>query len=246
MKGSEQRCGKVPRKRDFDQLQVGACVGVSGRKAGGDDKGIPGGQAKGVFAWAFQCHLTRHDEGEKDVAVVFCPWGYASGAGHHNRGYALGVGVDGGVARFKAGDAEGGEMACGPHVMNKALAFPHAVGVHGGVGQGHLVVDFGDVVGGDADFDHLDPIARLQNAVPDRGGLDEAIPRVQAPNATLIFIKHIDPAFDAKDQLVGFSIKERQGQTSQFVLSKFNQKPGLKDRDFEFTIPEGVEVDDQR
>lgn len=52
--------------------------------------------------------------------------------------------------------------------------------------------------------------------------------------------------FDAKDQLVGFSIKERQGQTSQFVLSKFNQKPGLKDRDFEFTIPEGVEVDDQR
>ncbi|WP_434339859.1 outer membrane lipoprotein chaperone LolA [Motilimonas cestriensis] len=52
--------------------------------------------------------------------------------------------------------------------------------------------------------------------------------------------------FNQKDQLIGFSIKERQGQTSQFVLTEFNSKNTFKGSDFEFVIPEGVEVDDQR
>lgn len=52
--------------------------------------------------------------------------------------------------------------------------------------------------------------------------------------------------FDEKDQLVGFSIKERQGQTSEFALSNLNLAPTLANSDFEFVIPAGVEVDDQR
>ncbi|MCE2573189.1 outer membrane lipoprotein chaperone LolA [Motilimonas eburnea] len=52
--------------------------------------------------------------------------------------------------------------------------------------------------------------------------------------------------FDAQDQLVGFSIKERQGQTSEFELSNLNLAPTLANSDFEFVIPAGVEVDDQR
>lgn len=52
--------------------------------------------------------------------------------------------------------------------------------------------------------------------------------------------------FDEKDQLVGFRITERQGQTSEFALSNLNLAPTLAKTDFEFVIPAGVEVDDQR
>lgn len=52
--------------------------------------------------------------------------------------------------------------------------------------------------------------------------------------------------FDDKDQLVGFRIKERQGQSSEFTLSNLNLAPTVSESDFEFVIPAGVEVDDQR
>ncbi|MFO6422032.1 outer membrane lipoprotein chaperone LolA [Motilimonas sp. KMU-193] len=52
--------------------------------------------------------------------------------------------------------------------------------------------------------------------------------------------------FDDKDQLVGFRIKERQGQSSEFTLSNLNLAPTVTESDFEFVIPAGVEVDDQR
>ena len=57
------------------------------------------------------------------------------------------------------------------------------------------------MVGGDADFDHLDPVAGFQHAVADCRGLDEAIARVQPADAALVFIEHVNPASDAENQL---------------------------------------------
>lgn len=53
-------------------------------------------------------------------------------------------------------------------------------------------------------------------------------------------------SFDAKGQLLRFSVSERQGQSSEFLLSRFDSRARLDDAQFRFTVPDGVTVDDQR
>ena len=62
-----------------------------------------------------------------------------------------------------------------PTIVHEALALPFAVGAELGCRQGHVMVDFGDMLGGNADLDHLDPVGRVQHPVADFGGLDEAV-----------------------------------------------------------------------
>jgi len=59
-------------------------------------------------------------------------------------------------------------------------------------------------------------------------------------------IAHFTLTFDSKGQLVRFNISERQGQTSEFLLTRFDGRAKLDDAQFRFTVPDGVTVDDQR
>ena len=70
---------------------------------------------------------------------------------HHDGGHTPGVCIDGRIARHEARQAEGQELPLGPLVKDKALAIPFAVGAQMRGGEFHLVVNFGDVFGGDAE-----------------------------------------------------------------------------------------------
>lgn len=52
--------------------------------------------------------------------------------------------------------------------------------------------------------------------------------------------------FDARSQISRFEVNEAQGQRSEFQLSSFNQTPAIKADTFNFKVPNGVTVDDQR
>ena len=52
--------------------------------------------------------------------------------------------------------------------------------------------------------------------------------------------------FDESDKISQFSVKEAQGQTSTFTLSHYKSAIDLDDNFFEFSIPAGIEIDDQR
>jgi len=52
--------------------------------------------------------------------------------------------------------------------------------------------------------------------------------------------------FDGKGQLLRFNVSERQGQTSEFLLTRFDGHAQLDDAQFRFAVPAGVTVDDQR
>ncbi|RJG48728.1 outer membrane lipoprotein chaperone LolA [Motilimonas pumila] len=52
--------------------------------------------------------------------------------------------------------------------------------------------------------------------------------------------------FNAKGELAAFSVKEAQGQSSEFSLSEFSTQGNYQKSDFEFIVPQGVEIDDQR
>jgi len=52
--------------------------------------------------------------------------------------------------------------------------------------------------------------------------------------------------FDKTDNISEFSVKESQGQTSTFTLSNNKAATNLANDFFEFDIPAGIEIDDQR
>jgi outer membrane lipoprotein carrier protein len=52
--------------------------------------------------------------------------------------------------------------------------------------------------------------------------------------------------FDSTDNVTEFIVEEAQGQKSIFTLSDTKQGPKLTKGFFEFKIPQGVEIDDQR
>jgi outer membrane lipoprotein carrier protein len=52
--------------------------------------------------------------------------------------------------------------------------------------------------------------------------------------------------FDSTDNVTEFVVEEEQGQKSIFTLSDTKQGPKLTKGFFEFKIPQGVEIDDQR
>ncbi|WP_298941706.1 outer membrane lipoprotein chaperone LolA [uncultured Psychromonas sp.] len=52
--------------------------------------------------------------------------------------------------------------------------------------------------------------------------------------------------FDNKDNVSEFVVQEAQGQKSTFKLSNNDQTVKLADDFFEFQIPQGIEIDDQR
>ncbi|WP_025563695.1 outer membrane lipoprotein chaperone LolA [Psychromonas sp. SP041] len=52
--------------------------------------------------------------------------------------------------------------------------------------------------------------------------------------------------FDNKDNVSEFIVQEAQGQKSTFKLSNNDQTVKLSDDFFEFQIPQGIEIDDQR
>ena len=52
--------------------------------------------------------------------------------------------------------------------------------------------------------------------------------------------------FDERSQISRFEVNEAQGQRSEFQLSNFNQSPVIKSDTFNFKVPKGVTVDDQR
>ncbi len=133
---------------------------------------------------------------------MHCPAGLpANGPDHHDGGHTFGVAIDGRVPRHEARQAERPELSRCPNIVDEALALPFALGPEFRRGQHHLMVDLGHVLGGNADLDHLDAVARLQHAVADFGGLDEAVARVQPDGSALILVDHVDPAPDAEDQL---------------------------------------------
>ncbi len=50
---------------------------------------------------------------------------------------------------------------------------------------------------------------------------------------------------DAKGEIKGFTVIEQDGQQGQFIFNNYSNTVPAKER-FTFTIPDGVEVDDQR
>ena len=52
--------------------------------------------------------------------------------------------------------------------------------------------------------------------------------------------------FDSTDNVSEFIVQEAQGQKSIFKLTNKDQTSKLADDFFEFQIPEGIEIDDQR
>lgn len=51
---------------------------------------------------------------------------------------------------------------------------------------------------------------------------------------------------DKQGRIENFAIVEQDGQKSNFELQDFNSKVNTLENDFEFNIPDGVELDDQR
>ncbi len=68
---------------------------------------------------------------------------------------------------------------------------------------------------------------------------------VLTPKAKNSNIKQFDIRIDPNGVLKGFSIIERDGQSNQYVLRNITNQ-NLDDGLFKFSVPKGVELDDQR
>ncbi|RBW46043.1 outer membrane lipoprotein carrier protein LolA [Psychromonas sp. B3M02] len=69
---------------------------------------------------------------------------------------------------------------------------------------------------------------------------------VVANNQNKVNANQFTFVFDKADHISQFSVKEAQGQTSTFTLSNNKAASNLSDDFFEFEIPAGIEIDDQR
>ena len=68
---------------------------------------------------------------------------------------------------------------------------------------------------------------------------------VLKPKAKNSNIKQFDIRVDANGVLKNFSTTEKDGQTNLYVLRNITHQT-LADRLFQFSVPKGVELDDQR
>ena len=76
------------------------------------------------------------------------------------------------VAALKARQPEGRPLRLFGLVVHKVLPFKRAVRISGPIGQRHIVVNRGDMLGRHANLDHLNIIRGKEHAVPDFRGLD--------------------------------------------------------------------------
>lgn len=65
------------------------------------------------------------------------------------------------------------------------------------------------------------------------------------PNDRNSLTRQIDMHF-SQGAITKLTLKDSQGQSSEFVLSKFNRQPTFTGETFIFTVPENVDLDDQR
>ena len=98
--------------------------------------------------------------------------------GHLNPGDSLGVAAPIPVSRASQtpGIRQGSQVAWASRCRDELRAVELPLGTEVRGGQLHLVVHAGQVLGGNADLDHLDPCRGLEDPVADLRGLDHAIP----------------------------------------------------------------------
>ena len=86
-------------------------------------------------------------------------------------------------------------------MVDENLTVPLPVRIAFAVGKCHLMVDRGDMLGRDTDFNDLDVRRRVTDPVTDARWLRNAVTSCQTQHVTLIFVKNINPALVTKNQL---------------------------------------------
>ena len=116
-------------------------------------------------------------------------------------GNITGVLRDHRVTVGKAFDAEGLPRGVFRQVVDEFLPLKFAIRVGRAIWKFHVMVDRGDMFGGNANLDHLNVVRGIKHTVPNFWGLDHAVSSVQPERLALIFIDEVYPSFIAKDQL---------------------------------------------
>ena len=189
--------------------------------SGGITYASPSLRAWAALALAAQRQGSRQDKRKQDVRGVtrHLSVGMADRAGHLHGSHAA-VAVPMPVSRASNPCSRHG---CPHRLLHLApaenLSAEISVGVEERGGQFHLVIHGGDVLGGYADFNHLEVLGRLENAVPNLRRLNDAIARLQDERRPLILVHQPDPTVVAEDQL----------KAHRVVVDHIRHGPGVRD-----------------